>query len=346
MKTIEITTDSRVSKIVIGESIRNLTDYLPAGKTIIITDDNIHKHYGKSFPDVPVITIGLGEKSKTLDTLSVIFEKLIACEADRSTFIVAVGGGIVCDVAGFAASIFMRGLRFGFVSTSLLSQVDASVGGKNGVNFRGYKNMIGVFNQPEFVIADTNMLQTLDEKEFRSGFAEIVKAAAIKDEALFSYLEMHYAEALHKEPHVLEKLIYDSVLIKSQVVEQDEKEKGERMKLNFGHTFAHAIEHETGMLHGEAVSIGMVLAAGMSVKMGLLPESEADRIIQILVNLQLPVSLNTDFGPLIEAMKKDKKRENDNLHMVFLERIGNAVIKKISFNQLENFNYRNHYDLR
>lgn len=335
MKTIEIATETRVSKIVIGESYKNLSQYLPSGRSVIITDDNILRLYGHAFPAVPVISIGLGEKNKTLETLSLIFDKLVEHEADRSTFIVAIGGGIVCDVAGFAASVFMRGLPFGFVSTSLLSQVDASVGGKNGVNFGGYKNMLGVFNQPEFVIIDTSMLETLDKREFRSGFAEIVKAAAIRDESLFGYIEKHCADALNNKPDIMEKLIHESVLIKSRVVLLDEKEKGERKILNFGHTFAHAIEHTTGMLHGEAVSLGMVLAANLSVKLGLLPGSESDRITQVLRRLNLPVTLQTDHPALISAMKKDKKREGDFLHMVFLDRIGNAVIKKISYKQLE-----------
>lgn len=339
MKKITITTESKISKILIGEKLQNLGKYLPTGKTIIITDDNIRKLYGHILQSYPVISIGLGEKHKTLETLTRIFDMLVEFEADRSTFIVAIGGGIVCDVAGFAASVYMRGLRFGFVSTSLLSQVDASVGGKNGVNFRGYKNMLGVFNQPEFVIIDISMLQTLSKKEYISGFAEIIKAAAIKNESLFSFLEMNFAAALNMEIQVMEKLIYEAVLIKSQVVEQDEKEKGERKKLNFGHTFAHAIEHTTGKLHGEAVSIGMVLAADLSVRLGLLKHSEFERLTLLLQNMELPVKLQADYSDMIDAMKKDKKREGDYLNMIFLDRIGNALIKKISFKQLENINY-------
>jgi 3-dehydroquinate synthase len=336
MKSIAIKTDSGISKILIGENIANLTKYLAAEKTIIITDENIIRIYGHTFPHVPVISIGLGEKNKTLETLGCIFSRLVEFEADRSTFIVAIGGGIVCDVAGFAASVYMRGLRYGFVSTTLLSQVDASVGGKNGVNFQGYKNMLGVFNQPEFVLVDTAMLQSLDDREFRSGFAEIAKAAAIKDEALFGYIEDNYHAALQKDQQVLEKLIHDSVLIKSKVVELDEKEKGDRRLLNFGHTFAHAIEHQTGMLHGEAVSIGMALAGKLSVQLGLLPNAGFERLVNVLRNLELPVEMkNSDQASLIEAMKKDKKREGQNLHMVFLNNIGNALIKTVSFNQLE-----------
>jgi len=335
MKTITIQTSSKPSRILIGAKLFSLPGYLPPTKTIIITDENVNRIYRQQFPKVPVIVIGQGEKNKTMTTLDLIFEKLVEYEADRSTFIVAIGGGIVCDVAGFAASIYMRGLPYGFVSTTLLSQVDASVGGKNGVNFRGYKNMIGVFNQPEFVICDTTMLDTLDEAEYQSGFAEIVKAAAIKSESLFSYLESNYRAALNKDQEVLEKIIYDSVRIKADVVEQDEKEKDERKKLNFGHTFAHSIEHNTGILHGEAVSLGMVLAADLSEELGLLSHDQHERLIKLLKNMQLPVEQKIDYLALLDAMKKDKKRKGDSIDMVFLDRIGNAVIKSISINQLE-----------
>ncbi len=339
MQTITIHTDSKTSKILIGEKLGSLGRYIPAGKTILITDDNILTLYGASFGDFPVISIGLGEKHKTLETLQLIFDKLVEFEADRSTFIVGIGGGIVCDVCGFAASIYMRGLRFGFVSTTLLSQVDASVGGKNGVNFRGYKNMIGVFNQPEFVICDTSMLQSLDDREFKSGFSEIIKAAAIKDAKLFAYLEDHYADALKQKPDVLEKLIHDSVSIKANVVETDEREKGERKKLNFGHTFAHALEHMTGMLHGEAVSIGMILATTLSVKLGFLSQPESLRISGLIRHFGLPDTSNADLRLVLKAMKKDKKKEGDYMHLILLNKIGNALIHKISIEQLENLVY-------
>jgi len=339
MQTITIHTNTRDSKILIGEKLANLQKYLPSGKTIIITDDNIIRLYGKALPPFPVITTGQGEQHKTMDTLNHIFERLIEQEADRSTFILGIGGGIVCDVAGFAASVYMRGLRFGFVSTTLLSQVDASVGGKNGVNFSRYKNMIGVFSQPEFVLCDTTLLQTLDKKEYRAGFAEIVKAAVIKDDHLFRFLEQHYAEALDNQPGVIESLIFDAVRIKADVVEADEKEKGERKKLNFGHTFAHSIEHLTGMLHGEAVSVGMDLAATLSVKLGLLPESDHLRIRALLLNFGLPVSTDIDPVQMFDAMKKDKKREGDSIHLILLEKIGNAIIHRITIQQLEKISY-------
>jgi 3-dehydroquinate synthase len=339
MNSITIHTNTGVSKILIGETLANLAKYLPPGKTIIITDDTIIRIYANALPPFPVITIGQGEQHKTMDTLNYIFERLIDLEADRSTFILGIGGGIVCDVAGFAASVYMRGLHFGFVSTTLLSQVDASVGGKNGVNFSRYKNMIGVFSQPDFVLCDPALLQTLEDREFRAGFAEIVKAAAIKDDHLFRYLEQHYAGALDKQPAIIESVVFDAVRIKAAVVEADEKEKGERKKLNFGHTFAHSIEHLTGMLHGEAVSLGMDLAATLSVKMGLLPESDHQRIRALLLKFGLPVSADIDPVQLFDAMKKDKKRDGDSISLILLEGIGNAIIHRISMQQLEKISY-------
>ncbi len=195
--------------------------------------------------------------------------------------------------------------------------------------------MIGVFNQPEFVICDEEMFGTLDEREFLAGFAEIVKAGAIKNPELFDYLEKNTEKALRHDPEVLNRLVYESVQVKADVVEKDEREKGERRKLNFGHTFAHAIEKQTGMLHGEAVSIGMALESEMSVRLGLLTSAEKDRIIRLLKNLKLPVSTGTDLQALFHAMKQDKKREGDSIYFVLLEKIGHAVIKKLTYTQLE-----------
>ncbi len=336
MKLLEVKAESNLSKILIGESLLSLSQYISGRKTIILTDTNVSRLYKDKFPDsIPVIEMGLGEKNKTLQTLEMIYDKLIEFEADRTTFLVAIGGGIVCDVAGFVASTFMRGMPFGFVSTTLLSQVDASVGGKNGVNFRGFKNMVGVFNQPEFVICDIQMLGTLEENQFKAGFSEIIKAGAIKDESLFRYCEENAGEALSHDKDVLIKMVYDSVNVKARVVEADEKEKGERRLLNLGHTFAHAIEKLTGILHGEAVSIGMVLAAKVSEKMGMISEQDTCRIIDVLKAYDLPVEPNTEIVSLFDAMKKDKKREGDYIHLVLLESLGKAVTKKITYKQLE-----------
>ena len=335
MKTVEIQGNTGLSKIYIGERLQNLNKYIPSDNVVVVSDKNVSHHYLALFPDTEVILMDTGETHKTLDTVMWVYQKLLDAGAQRSTFIVGIGGGIVCDVAGFVASTYLRGLRFGFVSTTLLSQVDASVGGKNGVNFQGYKNMIGVFNQPEFVICDLNLLTTLPEKERLCGFAEIVKHAVIKDAALFDYMENNTESILSLATDTIEKLVLDSVVIKSGVVSRDEKETGERRKLNFGHTFGHAIEKTSGMPHGEAVSLGMVLAAFLSVKRGILPAGHAERIVRLLRNLKLPTKIDLNMKDLMGALKKDKKRTGDKIHFVLLEGIGKAVIEDIPIIELD-----------
>jgi 3-dehydroquinate synthase len=336
MEEIQLNTGSTISRLLVGESIANLHKYIPSGKkTVIITDANILNHYSKYLEGFDIIELGTGEQNKTLATLDYIMGRLVELEADRSTFIVGVGGGIISDITGFAASVYMRGLRFGFVTTTLLSQVDASVGGKNGVNFKGFKNMVGVFNQPEFVICDLNMLKTLDRQEFIGGFAEIIKHGAIKDLALFEFLEQNFEKALNYDEQALLRVVRDSVIIKSKVVEADELEKGERRKLNFGHTFGHAIEKLTSIPHGQAVSIGMIMAAEASVKKGLLSQKEADRLKTLCEKMQLPVIISVEKHALFNAMKKDKKREGTGVHLILLSSIGNAEVVNINYNELE-----------
>lgn len=335
MKALEIHGSTGDSIIRIGESLLELRKYIPAEKAIIITDTNVRSFYEKHFPPYDVIEIGTGEKIKNLDTVQVIYEKLMELEADRSSFMVGIGGGIVCDIAGFVASTYLRGVGFGFVASTLLSQVDASVGGKNGVNFRGYKNMVGVFNQPEFVICDMNLLKTLPEREILCGFAEIVKHAVIGDADLFSYLEEHYEKAMELDAEVIEKLVYDSLVIKSSTVNSDEKEKGERRKLNFGHTFGHAIEKTTGVPHGEAISGGMLVASALSEKRGHLPREDLERIQGLLDKLKLPTGLQIDRERVVDALRKDKKRKGDSINFVLLHGIGHAVVEEISIKELE-----------
>ncbi|MEZ4525982.1 MAG: 3-dehydroquinate synthase [Desulfobacterales bacterium] len=336
MKTLEIHGSTGPSRILAGENIRNVGKYLPDKRQVIlITDSNVRNLYHKDFPDAPVIEIGTGEGIKTLETVSEIFRQLLEMEADRSVFLLGIGGGIVCDIAGFAASTYLRGVDFGFVSTTLLSQVDASVGGKNGVNFRGYKNMVGVFRQPDFVICDMNLLKTLPEKEILCGFAEIVKHALIADAGMFAWLETYKEKALSLDRDAMEKLVYDSVRIKSGIVNRDEKEKGERRKLNFGHTFGHAVEKITKIPHGQAVSIGMSVAADLSVRRGYLKQEDADRICTLLTNLKLPVRIFLDREKVLDALRKDKKRQGDSIHFVLLRHIGEAIVEEIRIKELE-----------
>jgi 3-dehydroquinate synthase len=335
-RTIKIKGSTGDSKVIVGESLANLRKYLPVEKTIIITDNNVARLHGKDFPECRIITIEPGEKAKNLDTVHAIYKKLLEFDADRSAYIAGIGGGVVCDIAGFAASTFLRGLKFGFVSTTLLSQVDASVGGKNGVNLCGYKNIVGLFSQPEFVICDLNLLSTLPDAELRNGFAEIIKHAAICDKDLFRFLEEHHAEAFSFDHAVMERLVYDSVRIKSDIVSRDEKEKGERRKLNFGHTLGHALEKTEGIPHGEAVAAGIVAACKISVKKGFLETGELERIKKLLKLYGLPVQPPFNRVKVFDAIKKDKKREDASVHFVFLSGIGSAFVREIPLNELEN----------
>ncbi len=338
MQTYTVNGRQGQSRIFVGETLGRVGAYLPDGTTpVIVTDKNIYRLYGKAFPQGPVITIGTGEASKTLATVEYILKKLVDLGCDRSSFILGIGGGIVSDITGFAASIFLRGVKFGFVSTSLLSQVDASVGGKNGVNLDAYKNMVGVFNQPEFVICDIDMLTTLPASEISNGLAEIVKHGLIEDLDLLEFIEANRSKALDLDRETIVRLVADSVEIKSRVVQADEREAGERRKLNFGHTIGHAVEKLAQSGHGRAVAVGMVAAARFSQQKGLLDPADVDRIKDLLVGLNLPV--RADFPPeeIIKAASRDKKKQGDHLFFVFLKALGQARVEKIRFDEMNEF---------
>ncbi len=263
---IEIKRENRnPSKVIVGDVLGLLPEMLPPDRRIVaITDPNVAALYGEAMRacSSEQIVIPTGEEHKTLETVETIYRRLVEIGADRRTYIVGVGGGIVTDITGFAASTYLRGVEFGFVATSLLAQVDASVGGKNGVNVGGFKNMAGVFNQPDFVLCDTGALSTLPPREFRAGLAEMIKAGIIADPALFEILENHSPEELLADSELLTRAIVAAIRVKADIVEADETEKGERRKLNLGHTVAHAIEKLTrDYNHGEAVGVGLAAIA-------------------------------------------------------------------------------------
>ncbi len=325
------------SELLIGERLQNAFRHIPDKRIVIITDTNVRNLYLKEFPAGDIITIGCGEAIKNLDTVRDIYHQLVDLKADRSTYIIGIGGGIVCDICGFAASTYMRGLRFAYVPTTLLAQVDAGVGGKSGVNLGGYKNLVGVFNQPEFVLCDANLLKSLPQREVLCGMAEIIKHAAIADVELLEFLEHNRESVIKLDVDVIEKLIYDSVLIKSKIVNRDETEKGERRKLNFGHTFGHAIEKCTDFNHGEAVSVGMALACAFSVQKGIMAHAGAKRLKLLLESFGLPTRVDVRADMLLEAIEKDKKRLGDIIHFVLLKGLGNARVEEISMDELKHF---------
>lgn len=335
MEIVDIQGSTGHSTIRIGESIKNLEKYVPSGRSVIITDSNVRHYHGHDFPGCEIVEIDPGEEAKTLDTVREIYGKLVHMEVDRSWSIIGIGGGVVCDITGFVASTYMRGVRFGFVSSTLLSQVDAGVGGKNGVNFGGYKNIVGVFNQPEFVLCDPDLLKTLPEREILCGIAEVVKHGAIASKELFSYLEENAENLLSLRRDMMEKIVHDSVMIKSSIVNRDEKEQGERKKLNFGHTFGHAVERVTGIPHGHAVSVGMNVASRLSVKRGKLSREEGERVEKLLRRLKLPVSLRFNRERALDAIRKDKKRRGDGIDFVLLRKIGQAEVVPMAIEEID-----------
>jgi len=304
---------------------------------IIITDENINKHYAGQFPPFPVIQIGTGEGVKDIDTVRNIYSRLLSLHADRSTFILGIGGGVVCDITGFVASTFLRGLTFGYVSTSLLSQVDASVGGKNGINFSGYKNLIGIIRQPSFVLCDPDMLDTLPYREYISGFAEIVKYALIRDEEMFQRIENNVDLVKSRNRDLILSLITDSINIKASIVQVDESEQGLRRVLNYGHTFGHAIEKVHGLKHGEAISMGMVMANRFGAGKGVINPEEMLRITRLLENLELLREVQLDGEMVWEALLVDKKKFGKELYFVLINRIGNGYVERISLEELQLF---------
>ena len=319
------------SQVYIGSAAELLPELLPEGRVVVVSDATIDRLYHPLLAKYDTVLIGTGESIKTLQTVETIYRRFIELGVDRSTFVLGIGGGIVTDVAGFAASTYMRGLRFGFVSTTLLGQVDASVGGKNGVNVDGYKNMAGTFTQPQFVVCDPSLLRSLPDREFRAGLAEVVKAAIIADADLFGRIEQTSFETLRTDTDLLSDVISAAIRVKADIVEYDEKESGERRKLNLGHTLAHAIEKSSNrMNHGEAVAVGTALIAGAAVKLGVLKEEDRLRIEKLLVRLGFDLTPPVEIKRLLKEVGKDKKNEDGMLRIVLPVGIGDCEVRKMA----------------
>ncbi len=324
------------SKVVVGDVATALPAFLPRERrVVVITDANVHRRYKELVDRYEYILVGMGETNKTISTVEKVYRELIVMGADRSAFILGIGGGIVTDIAGYVASTYMRGVDFGFMATTLLAQVDASIGGKNGVNVDGYKNMAGTFNQPDFVLCDIPMLQTLPEREMRTGMAEIIKAAVIADPALFALLESADPAELMSDPLLLRRMITAAIKVKAAVVEADEREAGERKKLNLGHTIAHAIEKSgRDYTHGEAVAIGLATISDAAVRMGMLSGTDRNRIKTVIERMGLPLSTSADPKQLIGAMASDKKKNGGKIDLIVPVRIGECRIVPVPLDEL------------
>lgn len=302
---------------------------------VILTDEHVFSHHAEKFSAFPVISIAAGEAYKIQSTVDEIIQQLINLGAHKDTLLVGVGGGVVTDIAGYVAAIYMRGIKCGLVPTSILAMVDAAIGGKNGIDVGVFKNMVGTIRQPEFIFYDYSFLETLPVPEWVNGFAEIIKHACIKDSLMFSFLEKYSLHEYQADKTLVADLIEKNAGIKTTIVTSDEYEKGERKLLNFGHTIGHAVENLHSMPHGHAVSIGMVAACNLSEKINGFHFADAARIVKLLAQYHLPVDLETDHAKVFEVLKMDKKRKADGVQFILLKNIGHAEIQFVSLADLE-----------
>jgi len=337
IRSLEFSAVSRTSRLVLGAKISELPGWLPrSGRVLFVCDPVVESLYGRRLPaGVPRILAPRGEKRKTPASVRRLHLSFVEHRLDRSSLAVAVGGGIACDVTGFAAATFMRGIPFAFVPTTLLAQVDAAIGGKNGSNFLGYKNLIGTTAQPRFVFSSPEFLGTLPRREWACGFAEMIKAAAIADIGLFRFLETHAECLLDRDPETLGRAVSAAVRVKAEITVEDELETGRRRLLNFGHTLGHALERAAGIRHGEAVAIGMAAAARLSVRRSGLEENDAERLIRLLERFRLPVRPCGSWPEIRDALLQDKKKAGDRIDLVLLEDLGKAVIVGVGQKELE-----------
>jgi 3-dehydroquinate synthase len=310
--------------------LRKITD---PKATIILTDENVYKAHTKRFNGWNTIVLKAGEEYKVQATVDAVVETLIEMEADRKTTLVGIGGGVISDLTGYVASVYMRGLRFGFIPTSILGLVDASIGGKNGIDVGEYKNMVGVIRQPSFILHDMAFLKSLPQKEWENGFAEVIKHACIKDATMFAALEQNRLTTYQKKQTAICELVQRNAKIKINVVQKDEFEKADRRLLNFGHTLGHALETQYELLHGQAISIGMTYACHISEQLTGFRQTE--RVVSLLEQYQLPTYASFDKDKVFRILKMDKKRERKEMNYVLLDRIGKGVVKSISLKKLE-----------
>ncbi len=350
--TVGVALGDRAYDIVIGRDVlpslgHRIAALRPGARVAIVTDRTVAKHWlGKTeaaLADAGIassrIVVGEGEASKSYAVLQEVSEGLIAAKIERNDLVIALGGGVIGDLAGFAASIVRRGVDFVQVPTSLLAQVDSSVGGKTGINSPHGKNLVGAFHQPVLVIADTAVLDTLSPRQFRAGYAEVAKYGVLGDAELFGWLEAHHGE-IFSGGAAREQAIAASCRAKAAIVARDERETGDRALLNLGHTFGHALEAATGfsdrLFHGEGVAVGMVLAAEFSARLNMISPSDAARVQRHLASVGLPTRLQdiagfqqeglADADTLMTLMAQDKKVKRGRLTFILLEQVGKAVI--------------------
>jgi 3-dehydroquinate synthase len=341
MRTVDIKLKERSYAVYIGGGL--LAPPQPAfssaagNKVLVLSNETVAPLYldrlcrALDTTDVHAMVLPDGESYKTLETFAGVLDKLVDIRATRDAVLVTLGGGVVGDIGGYAAASYMRGIRFVQVPTSLLAQVDASVGGKTGVNHPRGKNMVGAFHQPVAVLIDTDTLDTLPEREFAAGLAEVIKIAAVRDAEFLDWLEKSHAAIMARNPSTITRMIERSVINKAEIVAEDEREAGIRALLNFGHTFAHALETLTDYeryLHGEAVAIGMMAATRLSESRGLCERGFSARLNELLQRFGLPREIPSDLEAerILEAMKLDKKVLAGSTRLILVQAAGHGII--------------------
>ncbi|VAX08718.1 3-dehydroquinate synthase [hydrothermal vent metagenome] len=350
---ITVSLESHSYDILVGEGLLDqagalIAPLLPRLKTVVITDENVAKHQlprlEKSLVSANIefdtIIMPAGEASKSFHHLEHLLDQLLSLKLERNDIIVAFGGGVIGDLVGFAASIYMRGIDFIQIPTTLLAQVDSSVGGKTGINSSRGKNLVGSFHQPCLVLTDVSSLNSLPKRQLLAGYAEVVKYGLIDDATFFSWLEKNGQKIISGDPEARREAIVKSCQAKARVVAEDEKERGNRALLNLGHTFGHALEAEAGysdlLFHGEAVAIGMVMAFNLSVKMGLCSKEDAERLQQHLEEMSLPTRISKTDHPISQVkmtaerlyghVLQDKKKSDGRVNFVIVSGIGKAFL--------------------
>jgi 3-dehydroquinate synthase len=343
---VPVTLGSRSYRIVVGAGLLKQLgalcgELLLSRRTMIVTNPIVGRLYGTTVAtslrragfQVAITEVPAGERAKSLRHAAGLYRAFMRNRMDRRSAVVALGGGVIGDLAGYAAATFLRGLPLIQVPTTLLAQVDSSVGGKVAVNLSEGKNLVGAFYQPSLVVADVRTMKSLPPRQMRAGLAEVVKYGMIADRELFEYVEAHLDSILRAEEEPLTHLVTRSCAIKAQVVEQDEREEGMRAILNFGHTVGHALETTAGyrrLLHGEAIAIGMVVATMLSVNRGLCEQEELDRLRRLLARIGLPIMASADTKTLLHTIGYDKKMRNQMIYFVLTKGIGHATLAAMS----------------
>ena len=334
MQHLEYSTEKK-SKTSIIFSIDNspISEITATRNTAIISSRNLVDAYPSIFKDKKLIVIDDTEPHKNLATIEKIIAELLELGIDRNSYIIGIGGGIVCDITGFVSHIYMRGVRFGLVPTTLLSMTDAAIGGKNGVNFNENKNFIGSFDNPDFIIADSKFLQTLPQEQYLSGLGEIIKYALIGNSNILNLLKTNADKILNRNDETIQKLVSESVLTKVKIVEEDPDDKSIRHILNFGHTIGHSIELLENIPHGLAVVKGMNAATDISVKLGILATDKSQQIKQLLTSFGYDISYKLGENHT-RLLSYDKKKEDSNIRFVLLEDICKPQIRKMPVQQI------------